>query len=85
MLIIHLYYVLLVSFSLNVYWCPAWSVVFLTCQTISSLLRPDFLVNPTDCSEDEYRCRSNECVPANYTCDYLPDCSDNSDETEGCK
>ena len=35
------------------------------------------------CDSDEFTCDNGECVPLNYRCDYIDDCSDNSDE-QGC-
>ena len=39
----------------------------------------------SECKEDEYRCRTNVCIPSEYKCDYIRDCDDNSDEIDGCK
>ena len=38
-----------------------------------------------ECTEDEYRCRTNVCIPGEYRCDYISDCEDNSDEIDECK
>ena len=42
-------------------------------------------ISLSECAEDEYRCRTNVCIPDAYTCDYLIDCDDGSDETVNCK
>lgn len=36
------------------------------------------------CSEDEYRCKNERCIPKKWRCDHDDDCADGSDETE-CK
>ena len=42
-------------------------------------------LNISECAEDEYRCRTNVCIPSAYRCDYISDCDDGSDETVDCK
>ena len=33
------------------------------------------------CQEDEFRCANNEqCLPQDFVCNFVQDCSDNSDE-----
>jgi len=34
-----------------------------------------------NCSNDEFECKSGECVPARFLCDSFADCTDGSDET----
>ena len=39
-------------------------------------------VNTSHCSTHQFRCRDNSaCIPLNWLCDHLIDCSDASDET----
>lgn len=33
------------------------------------------------CSNEEYECKSGECIPARFLCDSYVDCTDGSDES----
>lgn len=33
------------------------------------------------CSNDEFECKSGECVPVRFLCDSFADCTDGSDES----
>lgn len=37
------------------------------------------------CSSDQFTCQEGQCVPANYRCDHVKDCVDNSDENNCSK
>lgn len=37
---------------------------------------------PRPCSESEYRCDNQQCIPGNWVCDHDNDCGDNSDERD---
>lgn len=34
-----------------------------------------------ECDRDQFRCKSGQCVPYNWTCNDIPDCRDESDES----
>ncbi|XP_052285983.1 basement membrane-specific heparan sulfate proteoglycan core protein-like isoform X3 [Dreissena polymorpha] len=38
----------------------------------------------TECTSQQYRCRSGECIPGEFRCDNQFDCADGSDEEDGC-
>lgn len=40
------------------------------------------LSEPRPCSESEFRCDNNQCIPGNWRCDHDNDCGDNSDERD---
>ena len=37
-----------------------------------------------DCSEEEYTCANDKCVPLFMRCNGYDDCGDNSDEDRNC-
>ncbi len=39
---------------------------------------------PRKCSESEFKCANNNCIPGHWRCDHDNDCGDNSDE-QGCQ
>lgn len=39
-------------------------------------------VAPRPCSESEFRCDNEQCIPGNWECDNDNDCGDNSDERD---
>ena len=38
-----------------------------------------------DCPDDHYQCSDDKCVRMSKACDGNDDCSDGSDEDDGCK
>ena len=36
------------------------------------------------CTEDEFKCASGQCIPANFVCDDTFHCLDGSDEGDNC-
>ena len=41
------------------------------------------LIDIVECGEDEYQCRTGDCIPNSYLCDdILNDCEENEDESE---
>lgn len=40
---------------------------------------------PSNCAETEFPCLNGMCIDRNYFCDKHPDCTDRSDEYEGCE
>lgn len=43
------------------------------------------LMHLGDCPVDNYQCSDKRCVRKTKLCDGEKDCSDNSDEVDGCK
>lgn len=39
-------------------------------------------LEPRPCSESEFRCDNEQCIPGNWVCDHDNDCGDNSDERD---
>ena len=37
---------------------------------------------PRECSESEFRCDDQSCIPSRWVCDHTNDCGDNSDERD---
>uniref|UniRef100_A0AAX7W6Y2 Uncharacterized protein n=1 Tax=Astatotilapia calliptera TaxID=8154 RepID=A0AAX7W6Y2_ASTCA len=37
---------------------------------------------PRPCSESEFRCDNEQCIPGSWTCNHVNDCGDNSDERD---
>lgn len=39
-------------------------------------------LEPRPCSESEFRCDNEQCIPGSWTCNHVNDCGDNSDERD---
>lgn len=56
--------------------CPArdsWYPLMATCFSLSV---------PRECTESEFRCDDQSCIPSRWICDFNNDCGDNSDERD---
>jgi hypothetical protein len=66
--------------------CYCWCL-FNVVPTLLDVVHALFVVDagPRQCSDEEFRCGSGECVRSERRCDNRTDCSDSSDEFNCCR
>lgn len=62
------------SCSLKPHITAATHLILNTCVCVS--------LEPRPCSESEFRCDNEQCIPGSWTCNHVNDCGDNSDERD---
>ena len=64
---------------------PTWGIFL---QFFFNLAHPCYILcffSLKACMEDEFLCKSGECLDAKYQCDRVTNCEDGSDEVDCCK